>query len=91
VSNNSRPTLRNQDEDQLGRENASNLWKLRNGWGEVYTITVTFPNDWTAARIGEPQTVLKATSAAHLREDMIADHQARPLPRRPSLRVGDDA
>ena len=82
MPNDSRPAVR--DPDQLGRENNANLWKLRNGWGEVYEISVVFPDSWRAVRIGEPETVLDADSAAELREAMIADHEARPLPRRPS-------
>jgi hypothetical protein len=77
------------DPDQLGRENNANLWKLRNGWGEVFEISVVFPDKWRAVRIGEPDTVLEASSAAGLREAMIADHEARPLPRRPLLRAAD--
>jgi hypothetical protein len=78
-----------QDADQLGRENNDALWKLRNGWSEVFEISVVFPDKWRAVRIGEPGTVLEAESAADLRAKMIADHEARPLPRRPSLRAGD--
>ena len=82
MSDHTRPSLRNTD--QLGRENNANLWKLRNGWGEVYEISVDFPHSWRAVRIGEPETMLEADSAAELRDAMIADHESRPLPRRPS-------
>jgi hypothetical protein len=77
------------DPDQVGRENNAALWKLRNGWGEVYEISVVFPDKWRAVRIGEPDTVLEASSAADMREAMIADDEARPLPRRPLLRAAD--
>jgi hypothetical protein len=77
------------DPDQLGRENNANLWKLRNGWGEVFEISVVFPDKWRAVRIGEPGTVLEAGSAAELRVKMIADHESRPLPRRPLLPDAD--
>jgi hypothetical protein len=87
VSNDSRPSLR--DTESLGRENNAALWKLRYHFGEVYEISVVFPHSWKAVRIGEPQTVLEASSDAELREKMIADHEARPLPRRPSLRADD--
>ena len=82
-----RPSLR--DSETLGLQNNANLWKLRNGWSEVYRVTVEFPRSWRAERIGEPETVLTADSAAELREAMITDHESRPLPRRPSLRGGD--
>jgi hypothetical protein len=72
------------DTDLLGRENHANLMRLRAGWEEVYTLSVTWPDNWKAVRIGEPQTVLEASTAAELREAMMADHLARPLPRRPS-------
>lgn len=88
MSNDSRPRLR--DTGSLGLENNAALWKLRYHYGECYTLTVEFPNAWQAVRIGEPRTVLEADSAAELREKMIADHESRPLPRRPSLRASDD-
>lgn len=81
MSEHTRPSLR--DSDQLGRENNALLWKLRYDYGEVYRVSITFPHDWRAERIGEEETVLEATSAAELRELMRADHEARPLPRRP--------
>jgi hypothetical protein len=83
MSQNSRPTLR--DRELLGRENNANLLRLRHHFGDCYTLSCTFPRSWRAERIGEPQTVLTAESAAELREKMIADHERRPLPRRPSL------
>lgn len=88
MSDHTRPSLR--DPDQLGRENNANLWKLRNGWSEVFRISVRYPHSWRAVRIGEPETMLEADSAAELREKMIQDHESRPLPRRPSLRAEDD-
>lgn len=87
MSDHTRPSLRNTD--QLGRENNANLWKLRNGWSEVFRISIQYPHSWRAERIGEPETVLTADSAGELREAMIADHESRPLPRRPSLRSDD--
>jgi hypothetical protein len=77
------------DTDLLGRENNAALWKLRYHYGECYTITCDYPHSWRAERIGEPETVLTADSDTELRGMMIADHEARPLPRRPSLRADD--
>jgi hypothetical protein len=82
MGNNTRPSL--SDREQLGRENNANLWKLRYHYGECYHVSVDFPHSWRAVRIGEESTVLEADSAAELREKMIADHESRPLPRRPS-------
>lgn len=87
MGNDTRPSLR--DRERLGLENNANLWKLRNGWDSVYIVSCTYPHSWRAVRIGEERTVLEADSAGELREKMIADHSARPLPRRPSLRADD--
>jgi hypothetical protein len=91
MSNHSRPLPR--DTDQLGRENNAALLKLRDaGWDDLYHLTIDFPHAWQAVRIGEPQTVLKADSAADLRVKMRRDHESRPLTgRRPSLRGDGDA
>jgi len=74
------------DADRLGRENNAALLRLQLGWDHVYDITVTWPGQWRAVRIGEETTVLEADSAPGLREMMIRDHERRPLPHRPAGR-----
>ena len=78
------------DRDALGRQNHADLMRLREGWDQVYLISVTFPDNWQAIRIGEPETVLTAASSAELREKMREDHERRPLPRRPSVSADAD-
>src|ERR1700683_1375094 len=43
------------DRDALGRQNHADLMRLREGWDQVYLISVTFPDNWQAIRIGEPE------------------------------------
>lgn len=88
MSNDSRPGLR--DSELLGQQNHANLMRLRHHWDSAYDIHVRFPDHWSAARLDSTGTPLAARSAAELRQLIIDDYSARPVPRRPSLRGEDD-
>jgi hypothetical protein len=65
----------------LGQRNHAELMKLRYHWGDgAYRIEVEFPHSWTATRLDD-EKVLAADSAADLREKIVEDYSARPVPR----------
>jgi hypothetical protein len=95
MSQSARTEAERYDAELLGQRNNTELWRLRCHWGSggegPYRISVTFPHSWRAERLdASPEDiargtgVLEASSATELREAMMADHLARPLPRRPS-------
>lgn len=98
MSQSARTTAERYDAELLGQRNNTELWRLRCQWGDddgddtpgPYRISVTFPHGWRAVHvdaspddIAKGMSVLEASSAAELREKMIADHESRPQSRCP--------
>lgn len=76
----SRTNAERYDAELLGHTNAAALRKLRHGWSDFYTLSVTWPREWKAVpKDGGP--VLEADDPELLREAIMADHDARTFPR----------
>jgi hypothetical protein len=58
------------------------LAELRHHWGSAYAICHPGPDVWVAQRRDDRQA-LRAASPEALREQIRADHAARPVPRGP--------
>jgi len=64
----------------VGRDRDDPLGALRWHWGEAYTICNPEPDVWLAVRLDDHATLRDETPTG-LRDRILADYSARPVPR----------